>query len=366
MLVLALVGCAAPRKAPGAAGSDLHARGLSESGLRRMASGMDPAMRALARRHDPGRRAADIWDRPAGWASLDVSAIPDLGLDAVSEETAHEINSLRPFSTAAIKPVRPFVLPAMGDDGARALQCLTQAVYYEAAREPLEGQQAVAQVILNRMRHPAYPKSVCGVVYQGSQRATGCQFTFTCDGSLTRAPQPALWGRAQGVARKALAGFVLKDVGTATHYHADYVAPYWAASLIKLKQVGAHIFYRWTGPSGEPGAFRGRYAGGEAILSSAILQGGDNFTVAPQATGIAAGRTFTLAVAGEVRTYTVVDPRDARSAKTRVFGTIYSARRQPTADEVRSINNNMAMMEAGLGDREVATPKPAGAAEGQP
>jgi spore germination cell wall hydrolase CwlJ-like protein len=107
----------------------------------------------------------------------------------------------------------------------RALTCLTQAVYYEAASEGVDGGRAVAQVVLNRMRHPGYPASVCGVVYQGADRPTGCQFTFTCDGSLLRAPVQALWARSRKIAEEALKGRVFATVGHATHYHADYVLP---------------------------------------------------------------------------------------------------------------------------------------------
>lgn len=146
-----------------------------------------------------------------------------------------------------------------------ALRCLTQAVYYEAAVEPLEGRRAVAQVVLNRMRHPAYPKSVCGVVYQGAERRTGCQFSFTCDGSLLRTPMARPWQEAREVARAALAGYVEKSVGTATHYHADYVLPKWAFNLAKIEQLGRHIFYRFSGSWGRNSAFTGHYSGLEAI-----------------------------------------------------------------------------------------------------
>lgn len=145
----------------------------------------------------------------------------------------------------------------------RSIDCLTSAIYYEAGLEPTDGQRAVAQVILNRMRHPAYPNSVCGVVFQGHQRVTGCQFTFTCDGSLRRSPVPALWDRARRVAEAALSGYVFAPVGLATHYHANYVFPYWAPTLAKVTTIGAHIFYRWDGGWGRPGAFRNRYAGAE-------------------------------------------------------------------------------------------------------
>jgi hypothetical protein len=137
---------------------------------------------------------------------------------------------------------------------------MTQAVYYEAGFEPVEGRRAVAQVILNRMRHPAFPKSVCGVVYQGA--GTGvCQFTFVCDGALYRAPARDAWIKAEEIARQALDGYVETAVGEATHYHADYVAPRWAPLLAKVAQIGQHIFYRWPGAWGQPAAFTGRYIG---------------------------------------------------------------------------------------------------------
>lgn len=154
---------------------------------------------------------------------------------------------------------------------ATALRCLTQAVYYEAATEPLEGRRAVAQVVLNRVRHPAYPKSVCGVVYQGSERRTGCQFSFTCDGSLLRAPMAGPWRQAQEVARAALAGYVEKSVGTATHYHADYVLPKWAFQLAKIEQLGRHIFYRFNGNWGRAKFLSGHYTGQEHIPAINLL-----------------------------------------------------------------------------------------------
>ena len=146
-----------------------------------------------------------------------------------------------------------------------ALKCLTQAVYYEAAVEPIEGRRAVAQVVLNRVLHPAYPKSVCGVVYQGAEKHTGCQFSFTCDGALLRGPAVGPWREAQAVAAAALAGHVEPSVGTATFYHADYVLPKWAYQLGKITQIGRHIFYRFNGNWGKASTFNGRYSGIERI-----------------------------------------------------------------------------------------------------
>ena len=174
---------------------------------------------------------------------------------------AELINAAMPFSAAPIQAARAFILPA-GEtlDQRRAVLCLTQAVYYEAGFEPLDGRRAVAQVVLNRMRHPAFPKSVCGVVYQRNDTPV-CQFSFVCDGSLDRRPQASAWKVAEAVARAALAGHVEQAVGSATHYHADYVAPRWAPLLTKITKLGAHIFYRWPGAWGQVAAFNGRYIG---------------------------------------------------------------------------------------------------------
>ncbi len=181
---------------------------------------------------------------------------------------AQAFNATVPLSTLPNPPALPFVLSASSENyKLRAIECLTSAIYYEAATEPLEGQKAVAQVVLNRVRHPAYPNSVCGVVFQGSERRTGCQFTFTCDGALARIPIPSLWQKARMIAEAALAGAVYKPVGWATHYHTNWVVPYWSSSLVKAANVGTHIFYRWTGGWGTRPAFRSRYAGVEAEIS---------------------------------------------------------------------------------------------------
>jgi len=149
------------------------------------------------------------------------------------------------------------------DDAARATDCLTAAVYYEARSEPLDGQRAVAQVVLNRVRDRAFPHSICGVVFQGSTRRTGCQFSFTCDGSMAHRREPFAWARARAVAEAALAGSVYAPVGGATFYHADSILPWWASSLTRIGSVGAHIFYRWRGAMEGALSFRATYAGVE-------------------------------------------------------------------------------------------------------
>jgi hypothetical protein len=295
---------------------------LTIAQLQKLAAGADPASLGVA-------------------ANAPINRLPvPAGAQAVGSEAAR-INAARPFAADPILPMRPFVLKTDAEDKARAVHCLAQAVYYEAAREPTKGQQAVAQVVLNRLRHPAYPKTVCGVVYQGASLPTGCQFTFTCDGALRWRPESDLWDRALAVAKQALAGYVDKDVGSATHYHAAYVAPYWAPTLVKMTQVGQHIFYRWTGTWGEPVAFTGRYTGRETILTPAVLSGEPQLTPPPE-------RKVTLAVGGEVRTYTVAETSGAVAADGPAVGTIHATRRQPTAAEIQRINANLAAVEARL------------------
>lgn len=149
-------------------------------------------------------------------------------------------------------------------DSYRALNCLTSAIYYEAGNEPEDGQRAVAQVVLNRVRSPLWPNSVCGVVYEGSERTDyRCQFTFSCDGSMARAPDIRAWARAQRVAEQALSGLVYRSVGLATHYHTLAVRPPWSGALQAVAVIGAHIFYRNSGFNGTPAAFRIAYEGRE-------------------------------------------------------------------------------------------------------
>ncbi len=186
------------------------------------------------------------------------AADPD-ALVPISALEAWEMNANLPTSGGANPAAAAFTLPADEVAQMRSVDCLTAAVYYEAGLESLDGQRAVAQVVLNRVRHPHYPNTVCGVVFQGHTRRTGCQFTFTCDGALRRTPAAHLWERSRAIAQAALAGYVHRPVGQATHYHANYVFPYWAPTLTKVATIGAHIFYRWdTG-----GGLSARYAGAE-------------------------------------------------------------------------------------------------------
>lgn len=127
------------------------------------------------------------------------------------------------------------------------LDCLATAIYYEARGEGQDGMRAVAQVILNRVRHPAFPKTICGVVYQGARLRTGCQFSFTCGGAMMQGPKGWVWDRSKAVAEAALNGQVYRPVGTATHFHTRNVNPVWASRLIRVATVGNHTFYQFAG-----------------------------------------------------------------------------------------------------------------------
>jgi len=192
---------------------------------------------------------------------------PDSALIALPETnpvpqnySARELGSLIDAGPAA----SPFNAKLSGKNFTRAMHCMTQAVYYEAASEGAAGQRAVAQVVLNRLSHPSWPNSVCGVVYQGSHRSTGCQFTFTCDGSLARQPAKSSWKKAMQVATDALSGAVFEPIGMATHYHAHWVDPHWAKSLNHVGTIGAHKFYQNRGTIGKRGAFTAGHSGEEA------------------------------------------------------------------------------------------------------
>ncbi len=195
-------------------------------------------------------------------------AVEPLELKPVAPATAKLINAAVPFSQSSVPSARPFTITGSALDIGRATDCLAAAIFYEAGAETLDGKMAVAQVILNRMRHPAYPHSICGVVYQGSSRQTGCQFSFTCDGSMRRSPSASSWQNARQVAGMMLNGAVYKPVGTATHYHTDWVVPAWSAKLDKIRAEGTHLFFRWAGWWGTPAAFRNPWVGSEPQVSA--------------------------------------------------------------------------------------------------
>jgi len=244
---------------------------------------------------------------------------PELKFRDLAPDTAQAINAAMPVSTLPNPAARPFSMTsASAQDRMRSLDCLTQAVYYEAASEQVDGQRAVAQVVINRLRNAAFPKTVCGVVFQGAARAndrgeilkSGCQFSFACDGSTGRTRISWAWDRAQAIARSALNGGVMPAVGNATHYHTQWVAPYWSPGLTKIGQIGAHIFYRWAGDAGLPQAFRGRYAGGEVSPQdvSAKIETPPSDVANATAAVVAIDKPFTIAKAAPVASIALATP----------------------------------------------------------
>lgn len=166
--------------------------------------------------------------------------------------------TLRDRDSASLRGLIDFTIDDLGLQGGddAELDCLSEAVYYEARSEDTIGQIAVAEVVMNRVANPHYPKTVCGVVFQGQYRETGCQFTFTCDGSRAFRPRGESWDRARAVALHVLLGLNTPMTGKATHYHTDYVNPYWAAGLVETGVIGTHIFYRFPKTSKEWGTAR--------------------------------------------------------------------------------------------------------------
>lgn len=196
---------------------------------------------------------------PTGPDALEPEALPP--------DEARLINEHVPFASVVGPVARPFIFAGSALSRDRAIDCLASAMWYEAG-EGEEGQLAVAQVVLNRVRHPAFPNTVCGVVFQGSERRTGCQFTFTCDGALSRRPSAAAFLLAERRAMAMLYGVTFARVGLATHYHTDWVHPAWSAQMDKLSQVDTHLFFRWRGAWGQPGTMRQTYGSEEPKMAS--------------------------------------------------------------------------------------------------
>jgi spore germination cell wall hydrolase CwlJ-like protein len=194
--------------------AQVAAGNFSESVLQREAG--DPVVLRLAQAHDPQQVSDDTADRQ-------LQALTD----RLQAKEAHP---------EAIRRERD-------------LDCLTDAIYYEARGETHRGQQAVATVVLNRVKSPSFPKTVCGVVFQRAN--SGCQFSFACDGSMRHGREADAWVDARHIAARALSGYVLRDVGSATHFHTIDVAPGWGPKMLRVAQVGLHVFYRFNPHAGD-------------------------------------------------------------------------------------------------------------------
>jgi hypothetical protein len=184
--------------------------------------------------------AAPILASPSGDSDIKLSALDDAAPDTGAGETVAGKDDPRLMES----PAQHLALD--GRPRARAEKCLADAVYFEARGEPLKGQEAVAQVVMNRVFSGYYPHDVCGVVYQNSSRHLACQFTFACEGrNLSRIEEPDMWEQAKRIAKDTLDGKIwLTDIGHATHYHAYWVHPSWVHEMTRLYKLGVHTFYR--------------------------------------------------------------------------------------------------------------------------
>jgi spore germination cell wall hydrolase CwlJ-like protein len=278
------------------------AKGFSGSALQMEAQSLTPGALAVARRHDPAtisgaiehdRQAADLANR---LEQKPASPPPSAGLAIHTSFTHPAGPAAQPFRPASTGPL----------DSSRDLDCLADAVYYEARGETSAGQAAVAQVVLNRVRHPAFPKSVCGVVFQGAHTGDSCQFSFACDGSMHRPREAAAWRRAEEVAAHALAGFVMPAIGESTHFHVAGAQPGWGRGLLRVAQVGLHVFYRLGGYIGSPSNFNappqvsspGSNAPAQAVLASIIPSIGPSADGKPTGQLVLASATSVSAPSG--------------------------------------------------------------------
>lgn len=221
--------------------SSAGADGYSPQSMAQAAGGLDASAMAIASRHDPyAPDGATLRDRQAEALAARLGS-----LDKPSAVSAFRMTGAR--------------------DQSRDLECLTQAVYYEARGEGRDGMKAVAQVVLNRARHPAFPKTVCGVVFQGSNRSTGCQFSFTCNGAMRARVNQSAWNRARDVASHALGGNAYAAVGSATHFHTTAVSPSWRNRLVRVSHIGDHVFYRFGGRNGSSSALSSEIQASAAV-----------------------------------------------------------------------------------------------------
>ena len=182
---------------------------------------------------------------PADATPIEIAAAPVSPLQSRRLDKGEEADAT---VAGRVDPDRPRYADLIDPDKIDSEQrCLAEAVYFEARGEPAEGQAAVAQVVLNRVKSGLYPSSICGVVYQNKSKRNRCQFSFACDGIRERITNKAAWAEAQALAKRVMDDdktLYIKDVGASTHYHATYVRPRWARHMTKKQKIGRHIFYQ--------------------------------------------------------------------------------------------------------------------------
>lgn len=248
------------------------------------APGYEPTVRAYVQKSDPartyrtggleigsftdGQNTASVFGGFSALADTRPTAPTSIG-DAASKRSAFGQTYNIAENAGFPATERPEFILRKSE---RELDCLTTALYFEARGEGDAGMAAVAQVIVNRAQHPDFPKTLCGVIYQGAGKGRGCQFSFACDGSMRQRRQAALWDRARSIAERAMDEPVSQAVGTATFFHATRISPNWRG-LQRVATVGRHVFYRHAGFRGSAANFlRGRInaVGGTIELASAM------------------------------------------------------------------------------------------------
>jgi spore germination cell wall hydrolase CwlJ-like protein len=215
--------------------------------------------------HTPG---ADAPDPAASLPAVDVSKPQTVSLPLAPTSLRDRFHLTLATSRSVDQPFPMSAALATEDGRARETKCLAQAVYYEARGESASGQAAVAQVVLNRVRHPAFPKTICGVVFQ--RVGADCQFSFVCDGAMRQGLEGQAWTRAMGVAKRALGGAVMADIGGATHFHAARITTTWASSFAKVAQIGEHIFYRFARHSSSQPLFHAQPETAPVVVATSV------------------------------------------------------------------------------------------------
>ena len=212
------------------------------------ATGPEPAAKAAAGKVEMAKATPE--ERPALLAYAPADDAPDAS--APFEAIVPGKKGRRVVLDPKIGPNHAWLNNAVPTNARSATEskCLATAIYFEARGEPETGRIAVAQVVLNRLKNPAYPGTICGVVYQNKDKRNRCQFSFACDGIRDRITDKGSWAQAQALARKVLNDdrtLYMSNIGAATHYHATYVKPRWARRMQKMQKIGRHIFYKTYG-----------------------------------------------------------------------------------------------------------------------
>ncbi|MBS0246004.1 MAG: cell wall hydrolase [Proteobacteria bacterium] len=203
-------------------------------------------------------QATDANAAPVQLASLDTGSLPSVVAAPATQITLPPLNMVpMPIAAPGVPPPSPAQrLKLEGKEYAKAERCLANAIYWEARSEPIRGQMAVAQVVMNRVFSGFYPNDVCSVVYQNASRHLACQFTFACDGKRKVITERGHWARANRIAKQTLDGLIyVPEVAKSTHYHAAYVHPIWTREMRKMVRFGLHSFYRpyaWGNGADEP------------------------------------------------------------------------------------------------------------------